>query len=85
MYGTLIEEQYGVRIVEIQQEVRGSLVPEELADALEAKPGGPALQVVRRYLDRKAELVEFSVSVHPADRYVVSSSLHRVAEAPQNR
>ena len=85
MYGSLIEEQYGVRIVEIQQEVRGSLVPEELAEALEAKPGSPALQVVRRYLDRKAELVEFSVSVHQADRYVVSSSLQRVAEAPQDR
>ena len=39
MYGSLIEEQYGVRIVEIQQEVRGSLVPEELAEALEAKAG----------------------------------------------
>ena len=42
MYGTLIEEQYGVRIVEIQQEVRGALVPEGIADALEAKAGSPA-------------------------------------------
>jgi DNA-binding GntR family transcriptional regulator len=85
MYGTLIEKQYGVHIVEIQQEVRGSLVPEELAEALEAKPGSHALQVVYRYLNRKAELVEFTVSVHQADRYVVSSSLQRVAEAPQDR
>jgi GntR family transcriptional regulator len=79
LYGTLIEERYGVRIAAIRQEVRGILMPAALSDALSAATGSAALQVVRHYLDRKSGLLEFSVTVHPADRCTISTTLRRVA------
>ncbi|QRM35046.1 UTRA domain-containing protein [Microvirga sp. VF16] len=65
----------------LAERLRSALIAEGRAGALEAEAGSPALLVVRRYLDRKADLLEFTVSVHPADRYVVSSSLRRIVEA----
>lgn len=79
LYGSMIEERYGVRIAEIRQEVRGVLLPEALAGILSAKAGSAGLQVMRHYLDRKSGLLEFSVTVHPADRCTISSTLKRVA------
>jgi GntR family transcriptional regulator len=35
--------------------------------------------VIRRYFDSRGRLFEISESVHPADRYVVTSVLKRVA------
>jgi GntR family transcriptional regulator len=74
----LIETRYGRPIALVEQEVRGCLIPDELAEPLRTKAGGPGLRITRRYRDMANELVELSVSVHPADRYAFTMKLRRV-------
>ena len=74
----MIAESYGVIASEVHQSVAASVIPNEFAKALGAEPGSAALDVVRRYFDSHGRLFEISESIHPADRYVVTSVLKRV-------
>jgi len=73
----LIEQRYGRRIAEIQQDITAIGVPTRLAEKLAAKTGTPALRIVRRYLDHTGSAFEISVTVHPADRFTSSTRLRR--------
>ena len=77
LISSLIESRFGRSIAAIRQEVRGTLLPAALAPVLEAKAGAPGLEVIRRYEDSAGEIVEMSVSVHPADRFTVTMRLTR--------
>jgi GntR family transcriptional regulator len=77
LLSTLIENHYGRRIAEVEQTVQAVAVPAELAAALDASAGSPALKIVRRYLDQARELVEATVTLHPGDRLVSKSLLKR--------
>jgi GntR family transcriptional regulator len=74
---SLIEQRYGRRIVEIRQEVQAILVPDRLAEVLEVEQGTPALRIARRYFDATGKIFEVTVTVHPADRFTVSTHLRR--------
>ena len=76
---TLIERRFGRRIAQVEQEVQAVTVPARLVKALRADAGGPALRIVRRYLDSAAESFEVSVTIHPGDRYTLSTQLQRRA------
>ena len=76
----LIESRYGRRIARIRQEIRATVVPPQLADALKADPGSAALLVVRRYFDAADEAFEITVSIHPAERFTFSTELKRSDE-----
>jgi GntR family transcriptional regulator len=78
LISSLIEEHYGRQIAEIQQDVRAFAITDRaMADRLQMTPGGPALKILRRYLDADGVAFEISVSVHPADRFWVSMRLRR--------
>ena len=77
LVSSLIESRFGRSIATIRQEIRGTLVPAALASVLESKAGAPGLEVLRRYEDSAGEIVEMSVSVHPADRFAVTMRLTR--------
>lgn len=80
LISSLIETRYGRRIARIQQEVNAVSMPRELADALHAEAGAPALRIVRRYLDSADVAFEISVSLHPADRFTFSMEMNRARE-----
>lgn len=73
----LLESRYGRRVAEIRQDVHAVLVPEKLATELEVEAGTPALRIVRHYVDPAGEVVEISVTIHPADRFTFSLRLTR--------
>lgn len=77
LISSLIETRYGRCIAEIQQDVRGALISEEMAQRLQVDKGTAALEIVRRYLDASGETFEVSISVHPAERFSVSMRLKR--------
>ncbi|QHJ01265.1 GntR family transcriptional regulator [Xylophilus rhododendri] len=77
LVATLLETHYGRRVAQVRQDVHGALVPAELAEALQAEAGTPALRIVRRYLDEAGRLIDLSITLHPADRYVFSMQLTR--------
>lgn len=84
LVATLLEAHYGRRVAQVRQEVHGALVPAELAVALQAEPGSPALRIVRRYLDEAGRLIDLSVTLHPADRYIFSVQLTREQVSPSS-
>jgi GntR family transcriptional regulator len=81
---TLIEKQYGVAIVEVQQEIRAVTVNAADAKRLSVKPGSAALHVTRRYLGANDHVLEIALSLHPGDRYSYSNSLRLHVPATQD-
>lgn len=77
LISSLIEERYGRCIAEIQQEVHGALISDDMAQRLQVGKDTAALEIVRRYLDASGETFEVSISVHPAERFSVSMRLKR--------
>ncbi|WP_233858620.1 GntR family transcriptional regulator [Paraburkholderia sp. HD33-4] len=77
LISSLIEARYGRCIAEIQQDVYGALISDEMAKRLKVEAGTAALEIVRRYLDSSGETFEVSISVHPAARFSVSMRLKR--------
>ena len=61
----------------VRQAVVGALIPEALSEELQAPAGSAALKIVRRYLDTDGELMDLSVTLHPASRYTLHTQLDR--------
>jgi len=69
----LIEEHYGVRIVEVQQEITAVNLDADTARALKAADGQAAMRITRYFLDRNGTTVEISVGHYPSGLYVQRS------------
>ncbi len=70
----LIEQKYGVMVVEVRQEISAVLIDGEAAVTLGSEPGSPGLLVVRKYFASNDELFEVAVSLHPGDRFSYSTT-----------
>jgi DNA-binding GntR family transcriptional regulator len=70
----MIEQATGERIEAIRQEIRAVAMPADKAEALTAPVGSPALSISRRYLGSGARLLEMSVMLFPADRFVYATT-----------
>lgn len=66
---SLIERQFDEQIVEVEQEIRAVALTAGIARQLNARARDPALWIQRRYLNSRAEVLELSISIHPADRF----------------
>lgn len=75
--GWLIEQRYGVRIMEIQQEINAVTVGNALAPQLQVPAESPALRVERWYIGDDGQVFEYAVSVNPKNRYSFSIRLTR--------
>ncbi|MFO1427807.1 MAG: GntR family transcriptional regulator [Steroidobacteraceae bacterium] len=73
----LIEQRFGEHVEQVEVLIRGGVVADAHAAALEVAPGSPTLTVVRRYAGRGGRIIEVSVSEHPADRFTYSLQLQR--------
>lgn len=73
----LLERLHDVHVAEIAVDILARPMPVEAAEALGVEPGSPSMTVVRRYMDKDGDLIQFSVSEHPGDRYAYSQSLRR--------
>lgn len=76
-----IEAEYGERVSEVRQTLRATAIPKHLADALQAEPGSPALELERVYISDRDKPIEIAFSIHPAERFSYSVTLRRQAEA----
>lgn len=76
---SLIEKRFGETVVEVDQVIEATLLDDEMAAVLQAKPGSPALKFTRRYYVTGRRLVQYSVSIHPADRLSYRMSIRREA------
>ncbi|MFG1466080.1 GntR family transcriptional regulator [Xanthobacter sp. DSM 24535] len=82
IYGTLVEEISGRRMREIRQDIKAVGIPERVAGPLKAGAGAHALEIRRQYILSPQDMVEISISIHPADRYSYSTRLTRQEASP---
>lgn len=59
----------------IEQEVRATLLTNEVAAALDAESGSAALVITRRHYTQDGTLLSVSFHIHPADRYSIKTEL----------
>jgi GntR family transcriptional regulator len=74
----LIEDLFGLSIVEVHQEIAAVLVPPALADGLDVEPGTPALQVRRTYTTSDGQVAQVTINTHPASRFRHSMTMRRM-------
>ena len=74
----LIEDLFGVSIVEVHQEIAAVLIAPALAAGLKVEPGLPGLQVRRTYTTSDGEIAQVTVNTHPASRFRHSMTMRRV-------
>ncbi len=70
---SLIEERYGVRVVEVLQEITAVNLTPAMARALKTRPGIAAMRITRHFLDRSGSVIEISVGHYPSGRYTQRS------------
>ena len=74
----LIEDLFGLSIVEVRQEIAAVLVSAELADDLSVEKGTPGLEVRRTYTTSDGEVAQVTINTHPASRFRHSMTMRRV-------
>jgi GntR family transcriptional regulator len=74
----LIEDLFGLSVVEVHQQIGATLIPAELAPALKVDTGTAALEVRRSYRTSDGKDVQVTISTHPASRFRHSMTLRRV-------
>lgn len=81
---SMIEKQYGVTIVEVQQEITATLIGAAEAKLLKVDARSAGLVITRRYLGDNDRPIEVAVNLHPADRFSYSMSLRLQPSAAAN-
>lgn len=66
---TLLESEYGVPVVEVQQEFRAAQIGARQARILKVKSGSAGLYVIRHYLGNGERLLLVTLSLYPSDRF----------------
>jgi GntR family transcriptional regulator len=74
----LIEDLFGVSIVEVNQEIAAVVIAPDLAAELKTEEGSPALEVQRTYKTSDGEIAQVTVNTHPASRFRHSMTMRRV-------
>ncbi|TVY05228.1 GntR family transcriptional regulator [Mycolicibacterium porcinum] len=74
----LIEDLFGVSIVEVHQEISAIVTSPDLAAGLKVSAGSAALQMQRTYTTSDGEIAQVTVNTHPSDRFRHSMTMRRV-------
>jgi DNA-binding GntR family transcriptional regulator len=72
----LIEREYDP-IERVEQDLQGIVLEADDAANLGAKPGAPALRIVRRYYSDDGRLLEVADNIHPSDRFTYNMQLRK--------
>lgn len=75
LLSTLIEKEYGEKVMEVIQKVSAVPLPLEAAQFLDAQVGTPALRILRHYMGIKQNILEISESFHPGDRFALTMNM----------
>ncbi|WP_433704870.1 GntR family transcriptional regulator [Paraburkholderia sacchari] len=76
----MIEEQYGIKVTRVEQEIQGLLLEGAVADTLQVESGSAGLRIVRTYFVRD-KVIEVTTGVHPASRFSYSMSFKLASSA----
>jgi GntR family transcriptional regulator len=74
----LIEDLFGLSVVEVYQEIAAVLVSPELAPGLKVESRTPALEVHRTYTTSEGLVAQVTINTHPASRFRHAMTMRRV-------
>lgn len=74
----LVEDLFGVSVVEVQQEIAAVLASPGLAEELKVDEGTAALEMRRTYTTSDGEIAQVTVNTHPSARFRYSMTMRRV-------
>jgi DNA-binding GntR family transcriptional regulator len=74
----LVEDLFGVSVVEVQQEIAAVLASARLAEELKVDEGTAALEMRRTYTTSDGEIAQVTVNTHPSARFRYSMTMRRV-------
>ena len=74
----LIEKRFGVRVVEVNQEMSAAVISPAQASVLNVEPGTGAIAVHRVYTTSIGDVALITVAIYPAHRFRHSTKLHRI-------
>ncbi len=74
----LIEDLFGVSVVEVHQEIVAVVVTPDLAALLKIEAGSAALEMQRTYTTSDGEIAQVTVNTHPSTRYRHSMTMRRI-------
>ncbi|MFT5481837.1 MAG: GntR family transcriptional regulator [Halieaceae bacterium] len=74
----LIEDMFGLSIVEVHQQISATFIPTKLAADFEIAEESAALEVRRSYKTDAGKIVQVTINTHPADRFQHSMTMRRV-------
>ena len=73
---SLLERQFGERIVEIQQEISAINLSESIALRPHVPNGTAGLRIKRSYIGRRGEPILYGINTYPGDRFTFSMLLN---------
>lgn len=74
----LIEDLFGVSIVEVHQEISAIVASQDMAGSLQIEQGSAALQMRRAYKTSDGEVAQVTINTHPSSRYRHSMTMRRI-------
>lgn len=74
----LIEDLFGLSIVEVRQQIAAVLISPGLAAELGVQAATPALEVHRSYTTSDGDIAQVTINTHPASRFRHSMTMRRV-------
>ncbi|KMO74143.1 GntR family transcriptional regulator [Mycolicibacterium chubuense] len=78
----LIEDLFGVSVVEVHQQICAVVLSADLAGPLAVDAGSAALQMQRTYTTSDGETAQVTVNTHPSARFRHSMTMRRVRDTP---
>ncbi|WP_326543685.1 GntR family transcriptional regulator [Pseudorhodoferax sp.] len=73
----LIEDMYGDRVTEVDQQIHGMAAPERVAERLGLAPGAAVIEIGRTYRIASGRIVELSSNIYPFDQFSLAIKLRR--------
>jgi len=74
----LIEDLFGLNIVEVHQEIGATLISPALSQGLKVDAGTAALEMRRSFTTSDGKIAQVTRSIHPAARFRHSMTMRRV-------
>jgi DNA-binding GntR family transcriptional regulator len=74
----LIEDLFGVSVVEVHQEIAAVLLAPSVAQALKVEPASAALEMQRTYTTSDGDIAQVTINTHPSSRFRHAMTMRRV-------
>lgn len=81
----MLEEHFGLQIVEVRQSIGAHALPPDIATQLNAVAEEPALHIIRHFFDKNMRTIEVSVGYFPQNRYRQESRFRATTSLPTKK